>query len=97
MCYTVDRVDFVNLWRTNRRKDKIPPVEELCGLLEQPLDESENVPIFGSKCPALIAHLSPDKCVGDDMNTLFKIGEEDPDLYRLYAAAATLTYGRYRA
>ena len=80
--------DIVEAWRTGRKRVKLPSVEDLYGLLELPLADSEKIPITERMFDALVSKLSPDKCSPQDVRTLFKIGETPLDLIGIYSAVA---------
>lgn len=84
-----DAFDIVNAWRINRKRVKVPSVEELRGLLEIPFADSEKIPITERMFNALVSEISPKNCSPHDVGTLFKIGEPAPDLLHvIYPAVA---------
>ena len=87
--YAVDHGHIIEGWRSKRLKNTVPSVEELKGVLEEPLADSEKVPITESLYASLVSLLFPDKCDEDTIGTLFKIGELDPNLLLFFSAVAT--------
>jgi len=84
-------VDAVNQgvlesWPSKRQKNTLPSLEELAGFLEEPLCDSDKIPITQHFFESLISSPRADKCTPDDIGNLFKIGEPDPDVSCLFAA-----------
>lgn len=87
--YAVDHGHIIEGWRSKRLKNTIPSVEELKGVLEEPLVDSEKIPITEFMYTSLISMLLPDMCDEDTIGTLFKIGEPVPNLHFFFSSVAT--------
>ncbi|KAF9480017.1 hypothetical protein BDN70DRAFT_833598 [Pholiota conissans] len=79
--------DILESWRSKRPKTHLPSVDELQGVLEAPLLDSEKILIPETYYNTLITAF-PDTCDESDIGTLFAIGEPDPPLSFFYVVVS---------
>jgi len=62
-------------WTAKRRHVPLPSLEELLGVIEAPLLDSEKIPISKLQFDSLTLSYGTDICTSDDLRSLFVIGE----------------------
>ncbi|KDR72787.1 hypothetical protein GALMADRAFT_252049 [Galerina marginata CBS 339.88] len=87
--YRVDHSHVVQSWQSKRLKKQLPSIEELIGVLKEPLLDSEKIPITEDMYTSFISVLPPDRCDEDIIGTLFTIGDFDTQLITFLNAIAS--------